>query len=177
MERRDAAGPRLDFRDLLRRHATQAGNFVGMATTLELVHPVQLRLVGRDDQLAVPLGLDPVLAAVGVEQAGSLDTQPGLQRARSVVDARVDHPARMRGLVRREAILALEHAEAGGRMPGQQLSRHGESENAGADHDEVASPWGIGHRAETTAALGSRSDGAAPEAPDPASARALTQGP
>ena len=88
MQRGDPAGVRLDLGDLVRVDPPQAGNPVGLAAPLELVEAGELTLVGGDDQLAVLARLDPALVAIGVEQAGPLDAEPRLQRARRVVDAR-----------------------------------------------------------------------------------------
>jgi hypothetical protein len=57
----------------------------------------------------------------------------------------VDHPARVRGLVGRQPILALEYAESGIGMAIQQLARDREPEDASADHDEVAFGRWVGH--------------------------------
>ncbi len=40
--------------------------------------------------------------------------------------------------MRRKPILPLEHAEAGIGVAAEQLARHGEPEDAAADHDEVS---------------------------------------
>ena len=131
---------------LVRFDPPQAGNPVGLAAALELIEPGKLTLVGGDDQLAVLARLDSPLAAIGVEQAGPLDTEPRLERSRRVVDARVDHPAGMGGLVGRQPVLALQHAEAGFGVPGEKLARHRESQYAAADDDEVAACRRLGHR-------------------------------
>ncbi len=57
--------------------------------------------------------------------ARSVDAQSRLQRARPVVDARVDHARAVAGLVRRQLLLALEHAQRRARMPACQLARDG----------------------------------------------------
>ena len=142
MQRRHAAGVRLDLGDLAAVDPAQPGDLVLATPPLELVESRQLGLVGGDDQLAVAPRLDPALVAVGVEQPGALDAEPRLERAGGVVDAGVDDAARVGGLVGGEPVLALEHAEGRVRVPGEQLAGDREPEDAAADDDDVASGGG-----------------------------------
>ena len=63
------------------------------AAPLELVEARELAVVQRDDDLPAALGGDAVLFAVVVQPCGALDAQPRLERARGVVDARMDDAA------------------------------------------------------------------------------------
>ena len=64
----------------------QAWNAVGLAASLELIQPVELRRIGRDDHLAAALMRDAALLAVLIQLARALDAQARLQRAGHVVD-------------------------------------------------------------------------------------------
>ena len=121
VERRHAAGVRLDLGDLAAVNPAQARDLVLATPALQLVESRQLGLVRGDDQLAVAARLDPALVAVGVEQPRALDAEPRLERARGVVDAGVDHPARVRGLV---------GGESGPRAPARRVWNPGDGSAA-----------------------------------------------
>src|SRR3954447_25511891 len=96
---------------------------------LQLVEPGQLALVGCDDQLPVPAGLDPVFVAVRVEQRGPLDPEPRLQPPGRVVDPGVERGSRVGGRVAGKPILALQDAEARVAVTGEQLAGDRQSED------------------------------------------------
>ena len=91
-----------------------------------------------DDHLAAALDRHVVALAERVQVAGALDAEPRLQRAGRVVDAGVDDARVVAGLVRADALLALDdvHAQVG--VAQQRLAGDGEPEDPGADDDEVA---------------------------------------
>ena len=126
----DPARVRLDLGDLLGPDAAQPGDAVGRAAALELFEGAQFRVVRGDDQLAGAPRLDAPLGAVAVEQLGAFHAELRLQRARRVVDARVDDPARAPGLLGREAGFALEHRQRAARLAGEQLARDREPDDA-----------------------------------------------
>ena len=60
VQRRHSRGVRLDLAQLLWPEPPQAGHAVGQPAPLELVEPVELGLVERDDQLSAALERNPV---------------------------------------------------------------------------------------------------------------------
>ena len=94
---------------------------VGVAAAGELGHPRQLLGIRRDDELAAHLVRQVVLAAErdGLRAPG--DGQPRLEPAGGVVEARVDDVGVAPGLVRGQALLALDD----GHRTGPCAPRHG----------------------------------------------------
>ena len=78
-----------------------------------------------------------VLLAELVQLARALDAQPRLERARRVVDARVDDSAVVAGLVEADVVLLLEDDDRAARVAAVQLARDREPEDAGADDGDV----------------------------------------
>ena len=103
----------------LRPDPLQPRGAVGAAAALELVEPGQLLGASGDDHLPVAPGLDPALGAVDVEGGGALDAEARLQRARPVVDAGVDDPARVAALVAGRPRLPLQHRDPRPGVPAQ----------------------------------------------------------
>jgi hypothetical protein len=138
VERRDAACVGLDLGDPGRVDAPQPGDAVRPRAPLDLLERRELALLGRDDQLAAALDANPVPLAERVQERRAADAEARLQRARRVVDPRVDDAAVVAGLVRGDARLPLEEDEPRLRPPQQQLARDGEPEDAAADDGDVA---------------------------------------
>ena len=105
---------------------------------LELLQAAELGGVGGDDQLAAALVGDVALLAVLVQLARALHAQARLQRAGRVVDAGVDHPGVVAGLVLADLLLALEHAHRRVRLPSRQLARHRQADDPPSDDRKVA---------------------------------------
>ena len=74
----------------------------------EVLEPWQLAFGDRDDHLAAAIGRDALLFAIGVHLALSLDAETRLERPGRVVDAGVQHPAVVSGLVLADARLFVE---------------------------------------------------------------------
>ena len=115
----------------------QALDAVGDAAALELVELRPLRLRDRDDQLAGAAGRQPARLAVVEELARALGAEARLERAGGVVDARVQDAGVVPGLMEARDRLALEHRDGAVGLPRQQLARHREADDAGADDDDV----------------------------------------
>ena len=115
----------------------QPRHAVGDPAPLELVEPGQLVLAERDDQLPARVVADPALLAVGAQLAHPLDAQPRLERAGHVVDPGVDDARVVAGLVRADAVLALEHDDPPPGVAPPELARHREPEDAAADDRDV----------------------------------------
>ncbi len=118
---------------------------------LELVEATEL-VVGRgDDQLAGHAARrSPRLSQYSYSSARASDAKPGLQRAGLVIDAGMDHPARVARLVRGDGALALDHGDPRAVVAPAQLACDGKADDAGADDDDVAlagglGDWGRGH--------------------------------
>src|SRR5262249_4084778 len=91
----------------------------------------------RDDHLPAALEPDTVLFAESLEQRSPPRAQRRLQRARLVVEPRVDDAAVAPRLVRRERALLLEHDERRSRAERQDRERRREPDDASSDDDDV----------------------------------------
>ena len=107
----------------------QAGNLVGRARGARARRAGPARPRRRRRSACRPLRASiPRSLAVGVEQAGALDAEPRLQRARLVVDAGVDHAARVGwsgGRASRSSRSSTQRLASG--VAGEQLARHREA--------------------------------------------------
>jgi hypothetical protein len=86
-----------------------ARHAVGNTALVERLEARDLRLRGRDDHLAARLHGDAVLVAEGLHQPHALDAEARLVGAGLVVDAGVNDPAVVAGLVLGDLPLFLEH--------------------------------------------------------------------
>ena len=135
VQRREACRFGLDLADLGRPDAAQPRHAVLGRAPLELVEARQVGVAHRHDELPARLRLDPIRGAVLVQPVGARPAQLRLQRARLVVDALVDDAAVVRGLVRAQRRLALEHQHL---APAQrQLARRRQPDDAAADDRDV----------------------------------------
>src|SRR5213079_2973629 len=146
---RDPGRVRLELAELVRPDSLEASYLVLPPAPLELFEPRELAGVRRDDHLAEPPHGDVPLVAVGVELTRTLHAQPGLQRARLVVDAGVDDARGASCLMGADPQLALQHRDADAVVAERQLASHREPDDSGADDDDVAfaSRIGVGHDA------------------------------
>src|SRR5262249_54384597 len=103
----------------------------------QVVEPRRLLFRCGDNHLAAAVGWNALLLAVCVQLALSLHAQLRLERARRVVDARVQHPAVVAGLVAADAPLLVEDAQAQLRIADEQLAGDRQADNARTDHDDV----------------------------------------
>jgi hypothetical protein len=129
---------RLDLTQLLGADPPQAGHLVRPPPAVELLEGGQLALLGGDDHLSTPLGADPARLAVLVKRARAFDAEPRLQGAGTVVDAGVDHAARVTGLMRADPRLALQHRDLRTGVTEGQLPRRGDPDDPRPDHEEIA---------------------------------------
>ena len=137
VERPDPLDGRLDLPEIIlaeKRHAVDA---VRPGPHVKIVEAGQIALVRRDNDLAATLRRDSVLLAVGVQRSASLHAQPRFERARSVVDPRVDNAAVMPRLVCGDPVFLLENEDAEAVVAEQRLAGDREPENARADHHEI----------------------------------------
>lgn len=148
----DPGHVRLDLAQLAGRNRVKSRHAVLDPAALELGEPPELALAGRDDQLARAQGGDPALLAVGVELGGAGDAESRLQRPRLVVDPGVDHPAGVAGLVGADLALALEHADREAVVAKRELAGCRETDDPGADDDQIAFARRLGHGCETSRA-------------------------
>ena len=88
-----------------------------------------------------PFVRDRALLAELVQLARTRRAQPRLERPRRVVDAGVDHAARVAGLVEADVVLLLEHRHAQVRRAPRELARRRQAEDSGADDGDVALVW------------------------------------
>ena len=99
----------------------------------QVPQPGHLRLGRGDDELAGGLERYAVGAAEVLGRLLARAAQLRLERARGVVDARVDHAGVVAALVRGEAVLLLQHHHRGVRAPLEQGQGGGQPDDAAAD--------------------------------------------
>ena len=104
----------------------------------------QLAFVKGDHELAAALERDAVRLGERLQTRLALAAQPSLERARRVVQAGVEDPAVVAGLVGRELRLLLEDGEPQVRRALGQAERRGQADDPAADDDDVVP---IGHAA------------------------------
>ncbi len=137
VQRCDSRGVRLELGEPLRADQLDARDAVRKRAAVELEEPRALLLTRRDDDLAAPEHRDPACVAIREQPLGAAHAEPRLERARRVVDAAVDDPARAAGLVRADDRLLVEDGDRGARYARLQLARDSEPEDPGADDDSV----------------------------------------
>ncbi len=91
---------------------------------------------GRHDELAAAVGRHAVALAELVHQARTLGAQPSLEGTRSVVDARMDHPGVVAGLMLADRRFLVEDRQGDPGLAHEELTRRGNAQDAAAhDHD------------------------------------------
>ena len=113
---------------------------VRCCTAFELRQARELALLDGDDQLAAALVREGALGDVLLERALAGRAELGLQRAWRVVDARMNHPRVVAGLMRRDLRFLLEQGQAKARTSVQESTRSREPEDACTDDDDVIRP-------------------------------------
>jgi hypothetical protein len=104
---------------------------------MQRVEARHLLLVGGDDDLAAALVADAVSVAELRHEPRALHAEARLVGTGLVVDARVDHPGIVSGLMRGDPGLLVEHDHARARMPLGEAHRGRQSEDAGSDDGHV----------------------------------------
>jgi hypothetical protein len=132
VERRDADAVRLELAEPLRADAL--GRYaVRRRTTLELVEPPELIRARGDDDLPADLIRHGGGLAKAEEELPSARGEPCLQRARRVVDARVDDTAAPAGLVQRRSRLFVDNDDFPVGSSAGELPRGCQSDDTGPD--------------------------------------------
>ena len=90
----------------------QTRHTVRASAALQIGKPTQLALVQRDDQFAARLERDLMLFGEALEAGLAVHAELGLQRARLVVDACVQHPAVLPTLVSPRRVLFVHNGQA-----------------------------------------------------------------
>src|SRR2546426_943274 len=88
---------------------------VGQSSRVKIFQKGHLIWLGRHDDLAADLVLDPVLSAEVHHRAIAFPCQRGLQASRLIVDSRMDHSAIVARLMFRPFRLLFQHHDAGAR--------------------------------------------------------------
>ena len=130
----DALTVRLDLADLLWSDPFHAFDAVGDAGVVDLLQARQFVLVGGHDEFAAYIVLNAMLLGEGDEFAASGNTILGLEAAGLVVDAAVDDPAVVAGLVIGERFLLFEQQDAQVGEPRLHLIQGGRTYDA-STHD------------------------------------------
>src|SRR5205814_186838 len=110
----------------------------------EALQAWQLLLFDGHDQLAALLVGNALLFAVRIRLQAALGTQPRLERAGRVVDASVDHPRVVTGLVLTGGRLLFEDRDPLAGPAHQQLTSGRQADDAAAHHHDVVPV--LGHR-------------------------------
>ena len=147
VDRPHRAAVRLELPDFLRRQHLEPGEAVGLPALVDILQPRQLGRVGRHDDLAAALPLDAVGVAELLHPARPVHAGPRLERAGLVVDAGVDDPAVVTGLVGRDLRFLLQQDQPEARMGLGQGQRGGEADDAASHDREIGA---LGHGRENT---------------------------
>ena len=134
----------LQLADALRADLRQAGHAVGLGSLAQRLEARQLRRLEGHHELAGALDGDGVGRGEGFQLGLALAAEPGLERARGVVQAGVDDAAVVARLVGREGRLTLDEDQAQARSPAKQLIGSGEADDAPADDQDVGVVVGHG---------------------------------
>ena len=135
MESRDAIQVRFQRPRFGRGDAHDVGHAVGVRSPSDVLQLVELRGVGRDDQLSAAPVRHVALGAVAVEALSTLHTGARLERVLRVVDPGVDDLGIARARVLADRVLCLEdHDISSG---GREGARDSEAHHPGADNDCV----------------------------------------
>ena len=135
VQRAHAVQSGLECQRLCTAEPLQISHCVGPRPLLNGFKAGELGRRGRDQQLAAATVGHTPLRAIGVKQRFTLHTQPGLQRASRVINARMDHLAVARTGARANGIGSLHHDHL---APSQgQRACHGEAHHTSADHDTI----------------------------------------
>jgi hypothetical protein len=135
----DAADVRLQRGQRVAIEPADAGDAVGTCPLLDGIQPPLLLAVQGDQHLAALDVGEGMLGAEVAQQTGPSPAQPGLERARRVVQARVHDPAVAPGLVPGQLGLLLQQGHGGALVGQLQPSGHRGTEDAAA-HDGAAQP-------------------------------------
>lgn len=105
---------------------------------IEFVQAGEFVLAGRNDELSTDPCLDALLPTERHHRGIARLAEPGLEAARLVINAGVDHPAVAAGLVSGETRLLLHHHHLGFGKPLLHRARHRQSHDPSAGHENVS---------------------------------------
>jgi len=138
MDRLDAARVGLELRQTLRTNQLAAHTV--LLTTLEDTRQLrQFGNVGRDNYFAADFVSDPVLATKCLHRQFSGSTILRPQTPRPVVNTGMQHAGISRRLMGGHFRFFLQHDQAPAGKSGSDFMRRGESDDAAAYYDQVAS--------------------------------------
>src|SRR5262249_11543130 len=137
VQRGEPAAPGLDVGDLAGPNPAQPRDAVDAAARFELRQPWQLIVAHSNDQFPAALVGDRVRVAELVHQPRALDAQPGLERARPVMHAAVDHAGVVAGLVVPDGGVLVDDEQARSGAAAQELAGHSQPDDPGAHHGKV----------------------------------------
>ena len=135
VQRADADRVGLDLGDLPAVELAEAANPVRCGATAELREALELRLVDGDDQLPAVIDRDSLLRRVPLHRLLAPDAERCFQRAGRVVDAAVQDPGVVAGLVEADLPLLVDHQHAQRRTRQQEGPCRREADDSGT-HDE-----------------------------------------
>ena len=145
VQRASAVCLRLDLAQLVAVEHAQPLDTVRDRTAVQLLETLELRRVERDDQLPAGGERDLALGGVALQHPLPFDAEAGLERARLVVDPRVEDAGVVAGLVSARRGLLLEHGEPERGALGEQGAGGGEPDDPGADDDHVEGLVAVSH--------------------------------
>lgn len=132
VQRAHTGGGRLDLAQPVGVDEARAGHAVGHGAGVQVVEPGRLHLVEDDDHLAALVVGDVVPLHEVLQQTHPAPAQRRLEAARLVVEAGVDDPAVVPGLVGGEVLLLVEQGHLGVVLGGQ-VPRDGSADDPAAD--------------------------------------------
>ena len=137
LQRRPAGDVGLDLTHRLGFEPLQAFQPVCLAPRLEIAEPLDFGFVHRHHDLATDIVMDPVMPTELDHFPDALDSEPGLDRSRFVVEAAVKDAAVVPGLMSAGPALLLKDHDVRLREESSQLVCRGETDDPAADHDDA----------------------------------------
>lgn len=110
---------------------------IELGAGVQRLHALHLQWRGGHQQLAADLELDPVLGAELLGGLGAALAQVGLEAARCVVDAGMDHAAVVPGLVFGQGAFFFQDDQGGAGLALEQFHRGGQADDAAADDAKI----------------------------------------
>ena len=137
MQGANSGAVRLNLAQLFRAEDGKVGDAIGHASPVKLLERGQLVFAGSDHHLAANFMGDAVFPAECHHCGCPLHAGLGFEGAGLVVEARMDHPAVVAGLVGGNPVLLLDDQQARGGKPLREGHAGGKPDDAAADNHQI----------------------------------------
>ena len=155
VERAKASHVRLDLPDPLRPDLFQPLDSIRLSPPLQLGQARQLQLLEGDDELSARLVWDAVLGCEALQLRLPFPAEPGLERARPVIDAGVDDAGVVAALMEGQLRLLLQDREPDAGFAPEDLIGGGQPDDPPADDRQIVLA-GHGRQVSATPIAGNR---------------------